>query len=58
MPKQMKGASFKVSPGKAGSGVKKYAPVGLFKPRTQGISAHGMTCRMESVREAKDRLVG
>jgi hypothetical protein len=45
--------------GKAGTKVTKARNFsGLFKPRTQGISAHGTVGRVESQREEKDRIVG
>lgn len=59
MPSQMKRTSFTPRPAKAGTKQMKATKHGyLFKPRTQGISAHGTMGRVESYAEEKDRLVG
>jgi len=61
MPKQMKGGSFKGGGVKGGTGVRKWSPsmTRYFQPRSNGgIAAHGMSCRIETPREAKDRQLG
>jgi len=43
---------------KSGTRVTKTQGGAVFGPRRQGISAHGMSVRVESRREAKDRILG
>ena len=59
MANQMKGGSWRARATKAGTTVRKAGTVEAvrFQPREQGILAHGKPVRVESIAEAKDRML-
>lgn len=61
MPKQMKGSSFRIKPGRQPQMKMRTAPARLFKPGTPApVKAYHDACNMsaESYGERKDRLLG